>query len=145
MSKATLRDELLAIDREADADPDAKQMGQTKLGDDIELDERRAVEGYGLPLVCPGCDVGLKEGTERCPKCQMLIRPEHHVVPDRVRTLKEAMTRIRDEMPKRDKRYKDMAIGGAKGGKRSKAANAKYNKAKTHKDTHQQENDHEAD
>ena len=130
----SLRDELLAIDREADADPDAKQMGATKLADDAELAERRAVEGYGLPLVCPGCDKGLPEGTERCPKCNMLIRPEHHQVPDRVRTLKETVQRIRDEMPANDKWYGTQAISGAKAGKRSKAANAKYNRTKAKKE-----------
>ena len=145
----SLRDELLAIDREAD---ETAQVGMQSMGatvvDDTEKADRLAIEGHGNPIECPGCAVGLPEGTERCPKCTMLIRTEHHVVPDRVRTLKEAMTRIRDEMPKREKRYADMAIGGAKGGKRSKrskATNAKYNKAKTHKDTHQQENDHETD
>lgn len=128
-----LRDELLAIDAEAaeTAKIGSQQMHQTKLDDDIELDERRAVEGYGLPLVCPGCEVGLPDGTERCPKCGMLIRPEHHQVPDRVRTLKEAVLRIRDEIPTQDKRYKDMAIGGAKGGKKSRSPklNAIYNAA----------------
>ena len=131
----SLRDELLAIDREADADPDAKQMGQTKLGDDAELDDRLAIEGHGEPIECPGCAVGLPEGTERCPKCTMLIRPEHHQVPDRVRTLKETVQRIRDEMPVNDKWYGAQAISGAKGGKRSKATNAKYNRAKAKKES----------
>ena len=128
----SLRDELLAIDREADADPDAKQMGATKLGDETELDDRLAIEGHGEPIECPGCAVGLPEGTERCPKCRMLIRPEHHQVPDRVRTLKEAVLRIREEMPAREKRYATQAISGAKGGaksRRSPKLNAKYNAA----------------